>query len=538
MTDKTGTATVDGLDPDVYTVKEVYTPNGYTARTLTQNVTINYEEPTTLNFYHTIEALFTLTKTDAVSGLPLANATFRITKEDGTFVGDYTTNKSGHITITKLDAGTYNYVETKAPDGYVRDTVSHTFTVEDGKNVTLNVTNEPITDMSIRFIDAANGDPIYGVVMEIRDRNNNYIGRYTSNNMGRVELAKILNNGRYVLSILSVPSPYIMDAVPKTIDVKIGETTTVVWSLQRERGQVTIVTMAGEDSSMMNIRKNSPLPGALYRITNASGKFVSNVVGDSNGNAYTGALSVGTYYIQQIIAPTGWQLNSTRFAVNISEDNDNVRVEVYNKAANFQNKVTVNGPGSVLAGGEAQYYFTVENDSTSAMDGFFLHIKVPTNVMRTRTFYTGTFTGSATTYYLEYRTNAKGYRTLAYGLNSKSNYSYDISSQALGLQDGEYVTDIRMVFSTVVSGFKQSMAPTLYCYVLSTVIDYTEATMRAEVGGMAGSYSDFSNGGQWGSNTGSGVVGSGWTTGSDSFTTFVQGYAQNELPDELPKTGF
>ena len=38
------------------------------------------------------------------------------------------------------------------------------------------------------------------------------------------------------------------------------------------------------------------------------------------------------------------------------------------------------------------------------------------------------------------------YRVLAANLNSKSSYSYDMSSIALGLASGEYVTDIRMVF--------------------------------------------------------------------------------------------
>ena len=57
----------------------VYSLNGWTARTLTQTVTINYETPTTLNFYHTAKSALTVNKTDARTGNPLAGATFRIT---------------------------------------------------------------------------------------------------------------------------------------------------------------------------------------------------------------------------------------------------------------------------------------------------------------------------------------------------------------------------------------------------------------------------------------------------------------------------
>lgn len=539
VTDKTGVATVGSLAPDTYLVKEISTPGSYTALTLTQNCTITTGRYTTLTFYHTEKAYVTIKATEAVSGNPIYGATFVITTANGSYVGEYTTNKSGVVSVSRLSAGTYNIYQSNVPDGYVIDSLSRTFTVVDGEPTMIHYVNELLSGICVRFYDAETSAPIYGVVMEVRDKNNNYIGRFTSNNLGEVDLTDVLSAGRYVLAILSVPTPYEMDNVPKTIDVASGNTTTVRWALNKTPGQLTITTYSGEDNPMMNVRKNSTLPGAIYNIYNASGILVRTIVSDGTGNAYSGMLSAGTYYVQQMAAPMGWQVNAVRFAVNISANNDNVRVEVYNKAANYETYVRANGPASITAGEDATFYYVVENKSTCAMDNFFLHIKVPTDVMRTYTFHTGTFSGAATTYYVEYKTNMNDYRQLATGLNSKSNYGYDLSSQSLGLQAGEYVTDIRMVFAKAVSGFTQSMAPTLSCYVLTTVIGNTQATMRAEVGGMAGSYSDASNGGQFGSNTGSGTTTpSGWTTGSSEFTVWVIGCPQNELPDTLPKTGF
>lgn len=631
-TDASGVVTLDTLAPGVYVVKEVTVPQHYTARTLTQTVTITHDMPSTLNFYHVSEGILTVNKTDARTGKPLSGASFRITRANGDYVGDYTTDASGRIVISTLSAGTYHIAETKAPDGYLLDKTSRSFTIKNntplvldisneplsslrivntgaqdgspimgsrfkvqthsgepvgtyetnsaglidvslepgrysvyqlsvpdgykknesvwnitvsaGKNTVLEVENQKLSGIAVQVVDAQTGLGIYGVQMELKDQNSNYLGRFSTDNEGRIHLSEAMAAGRYSLSLYAVPHNYDKDSIPRTIVVETGKTTEVVWKLQGHQGQLTIVTYSGEDNAMMNIRKHSPLPGAVYQLTDAAGRTVGTITGDVNGYAYSGPLTVGTYYVQQIAAPTGWQLNPTRFAVTVSSTNDNIRVELYNRAANYQTKVTVNGSATAMAGADVRYYMTVANESTSAMSNFFLHVKVPTDGLRATTFYTGTYSGSATTYYLEYKTNMNGYRLLASGLNSHSNYSYGMSSQSLGLQSGEYVTDIRMVFSTVVPGMRSSQPASLSAYVLSTVQNGFNAIVRAECGATNGYYGNSSSGGTWGSSTGQtlspGVhaTDNGWVSSSSQFSTYIYGYFQNVVPGELPKTGY
>ena len=638
---KTVTSTADGtvvvadLNPGKYIVKEVIVPDGYTVRQAIQTVTITNEVAATIDFWHTTESTVTIVKTDAQTGVPLAGAHFRITNAAGEVVGDYTTNTSGRIVIASLAAGTYNITETKAPNGYVLDSTSKSFEVKDDKatlieltntsigsfrivdtckqdgkpiegavfridtyngefvgtyttniggiinlnlapgkytiyqtsvpngyvklddvwNVTvtagkdnlLEVKNERLSKIVIHMIDAESKAGLYGVELSIKDIKNNVVGSYRSDNEGNINLTGILDAGKYILSLKTVPNNYNKDEVPKTIEVKIGETTEVTWALRGHKGQVTIVTYAGEDNATMNIRKNTLIGGAIYQITTPNGKVVGNIQGDLNGQAYSGALSVGTYYFQQIVAPVGWQVNSTKFAVNVSSTNDNIRVEVYNKAANYATDISVSGTASAMPGGNVKYNFNVANNSTSAMANFFVHMKVPTDGMRAVTLYTGTYSGSATTYYVEYKTNMNGYRKLAENLNSKSSYSYGLSTQALGLQTGEYVTDIRMVFTSVVAGMKTATAASLNCYVLSTVPNGYQGIMRAECGALVGYYSNTSSGGQWGNSVGQSfmsnpavTVDNGWVTSSGQFITHVTApvYAQNSVPGTLPKTGY
>ena len=248
-------------------------------------------------------------------------------------VGNYTTSAAGIINVN-LDPGTYTIYQTYVKEGYVKNAEVWNVTIKAGVDQVLEVKNDKESSIVVHMVDAQTEAGIYGVELEIKDSKNNFVGRFRSDDSGNIYLTDVLTEGRYILNLLSVPTGYDKDSVPKTINVKTGETTEVTWKLQGHQGQVTIVTYSGEDSSLMNIRKNTVLSGAVYQITDTTGREVGRITGDVNGNAYTGSLSIGTYYVQQIVAPSGYQVNTSRFAVNVTNTNDNIRVEVYNKAAN------------------------------------------------------------------------------------------------------------------------------------------------------------------------------------------------------------
>ena len=625
-TDATGIINITDLTPDIYLIKEATVPDGYTAVTTSQKVTVTVNEATTITFYHTAQSALTVNLKDENTSEPLANGVFRVYKANGDLVGEYTTNASGQFVIATLPAGKYTVEQIKAPDGYVLDTTPKYVTIKDNQSVTLDVTNAIVTGLRIintceqtgkpiygntfkittydgklvgnyttntsgiinvtlqpgtytvyqtyvtdgyvlnsqsynvtikagvgstlevqnqqesriivRVVDKNTGKGIYNVNLEIKDSGNNYIGRFKTDNNGYIYLDDVLTAGRYKVTMISAPDGYVLDTVPKTIVVNVGKTTELTWKIEGKQGQVTIVTYAGEDSAMMQIRKNSKIPGAVYSITDASGRVVGTIQGDVNGEAHTGALSIGTYYIQQTTPPTGYQLNTGKLTVNVTSSNDNIRVEVYNRAAVYNMTVSAHGQATAVAGGQVKYYFSnIKNASTSNMNNFYISIKLPSDAMRAVRFDTGTF-NYQTYYNIQYKTNLTDWRTLAQGCNSKSNYNYDLSTRGLGLSNGEYVTDVRMVFPTVISGFAQSMSPTLLCQVLSTVPTGYQAQLRVEVGGQGASYGNSVSGG-WangGWNNGGNVSG-GWYTGAGSFTTYI--YGQNiNYPSRLPKTGY
>lgn len=531
-TDRSGTIVIPALKAGSYFIIELHPPLGYTENSTPRSVEIKDD----------VEAKITIIK-EKVTGLKIINTCsdtgdfiagnqFKVTTVDGTLIGNYTTNRVGEIYVN-LEPGEYLVYQTNTADGYKKNKELFNVTVKADVSTTLEVENQAISGITIKLIDAENRKGIYGVELEVKDGKNNSIGRYTTDNEGFVYLSEPLTEGRYKVAILSVPSGYTRDEVPKTIQVETGETTELVWELNGMHGQVVIATYTADDSVMMNIRKNTLINGAIYTITDASGNIVATVSGNINGLAYSGALPLGTYYVQQTTAPNGYLVNDTRVTVNVSEKNKDVRIEVYNKAGKNQSTVEVRGQAIALAGNQLKYYFTnVKNASNSDMENFYLHIKVPTDAVRASTLFTGTW-NTPTTYAIEYKTNIRDYQAFVSGLNSQSQYTYDLSSTALGLGVNEYVTDIRFVFSGVVAGFHENMAPTLYTTVLSTLPNGYFITLKTEVGGQ---------------------VNGAWYTGASQFTSTLQSYLipgypnyrpypwgpnyPVELPNNLPKTGY
>ena len=512
-----GQVIVPYLAPGEYRVYETSVPSGYILDPTPRKVIIRDDQPAVLDFINDMVSGLTIINTGAQSGAPIRGNRFKITKIDGTLIGNYVTDAMGRINV-ELQPGDYVVYQTYVVDGYEQDVNTYNVTVKANVRTTLEVQNDQLSAIRIRFVDQDDGTGIYNVKVEILDSRNNYIGTYSSDDSGYINLDKVLNAGSYKVRIVTVPSGYDKDTTTRTVTVKVGETTLITWKLSGTKGQIRIITLSETDSAAMNIRKSSRLSGAEYEILDARGKHVRTVLGMNNGEAFSGALPVGTYYIQQTGAPAGFLPNSARVTVNITKENKDVTITVYNAAGSYNLTVTAGGQAIGYAGMQTKFYFSgIRASSNIAMSNFYLHVRIPTDALRAGTLYTGTWNFSAA-YSIQYRTNLNDYRTLAYGLNSKSQYSYDLSTNGLALGVNEYVTDIRFVFANVPAGFHESIAPSLYCTVLPTVPSGYQYTVRCDIGGQ---------------------IGGTFYTGAGEFSALViNTIPVYPLPGTLPKTGY
>ena len=126
------------------------------------------------------------------------NTTFEIRKVNDELIDTVTTGKDGRVFVS-LEDGAYYAVETEAAEGFQVDPTPHYFEVEDGKTVSLTVTNKAFSGILIHKIDADTREGIYGVTFLLYDSNKNPIGQYTSDDRGYVYIDDLPSSGRYYL---------------------------------------------------------------------------------------------------------------------------------------------------------------------------------------------------------------------------------------------------------------------------------------------------------------------------------------------------
>ncbi|MCI6595545.1 MAG: Cna B-type domain-containing protein [Firmicutes bacterium] len=102
-----------------------------------------------------------LYKVDGQTGAKLQGAEFSLYKDNGEYVGSYTTDPNGGITVYNILYGSYYFTETKAPDGYTLDPTHVKFTLESA-------------EMNVKFSNTAAAVPtmLVGGIKTWNDNNN------------------------------------------------------------------------------------------------------------------------------------------------------------------------------------------------------------------------------------------------------------------------------------------------------------------------------------------------------------------------------
>lgn len=127
-----------------------------------------------LGYEYTPTGTVSLSKTSANTGITsgnscysLAGAVYGIYSDAGCSaqVTTLTTDAGGNAAAVSLNAGTYYYKELTAPAGYALDSSVQSFTVTDGQNTALSVSDTPTNDptlITLKKIDSVTGEAAQG----------------------------------------------------------------------------------------------------------------------------------------------------------------------------------------------------------------------------------------------------------------------------------------------------------------------------------------------------------------------------------------
>ena len=514
-TDKEGMVYVSNLADGYYTVTETEGLEGYHWDKEPKTVEVKSGKQTIVEVENQPYSGLVIEKRSSRTDEPISGVEFLVTKLNGEQIGYYKTDSSGLIVIEGLENGRYLVKETKAAGGYIQDNEAKEVEIRDGQRTTLKVTNDPASSVLIRKIDSVTKQGIEGVKFLLYDADNEPIGQFESDDQGYIWIRKELPEGKYKLREIEPAPGYLSDNSVKTFYVQKGRTTEITWENTMEAGQIVITKRSSEYNELTGLPAGSPLSGAVFEIYNTTGNLVDKIVSDSRGIAGSKGLPTGVYVIKEVSAPRYYALNTRELMAEIRHSGDIVRFEVLNGSISLDLTVQKKGPNSASPGQTLKYdIYEVENGSSGALESFYIHDRIPTDATRALKIVTGTY--SERMYYkITYKTNYRDYRTLADNLLTKNSYEYSLHPNALGLANGEYVTDVRLEFPKASPGFKMLEDMSVYCQVMPSIPKDYRIINRADVGGRYGNE---------------------WESANTSWNTTV--WAAPTPTVKLPKTGY
>ena len=510
-TDANGEIRISGVTGTIV-VKETKTIDGYTIDPAgqTQTVVVNPSDTQTLTFYNDpiggVE-IIKVNEADRTERIP--NTTFEIRKVDDELIDTVTTGEDGRVFLALKD-GAYYAVEIEAGEGFQVDPTPHYFEVEDGKTVTLTVTNKAFSGILIHKIDASTREGIYGVTFLLYDADKNPIGQYTSDDRGYVYISDLPGSGRYYLRELENEG-YIVDEQLKTVYVMDGATTEITWENTAITGQIQIVKKSADYNPTNGLPAGTLLEGAVFEIYDKAGNLVDTIKSDSRGLAVSKQLPLSRYSVREVKAPANYGINEEVLTAYLEYEGQILRFEVTNKSLSTGVAITKTGPKEVVSGQPVNYTFSgIANTSNVRLDSFYWRDTLPAQV-RLEQVVTGTYNFPGT-YKITYRVNGGEYQTLADNLSTAQNYTLAASPAALGLATNERVTEIMFVFGQAPGGFAQVEKPMLKCTAVSCLAAGSSFVNIADVGGL---YNDQ------------------WVQAISRWVTTVYG-----KPTPLPRTGY
>lgn len=539
-----GSYTFPSMDPGWYVITETKAPDGYVINEAakTQKVEVKAGMIATLTFQHSKIFGLQIRSTVSGTGAGLAGVTYKITTLDNVAVATVTSDAAG-IAFNALQPGWYVVTPGTAPAGYsFTDTMPKNVEVKGDGLTVVDFTLTQAASMRIKVIDGTTGAGIYNVRVQLKNSAGECIKEYYTNDQGYINLDVNVSAGGYLIEMISAPEGYIVDKMPHTIEANSGSTTEIVYKLFKEGGQIQVVVTSADANKMLDLPAGTPLEGAVFEIENPDTyQIVGQMISDSRGIAASGALPIGRYTVKMVNAPAYYAVNSTfNSEVRIKVNNDVVREAVTVKSANLKVNVSQKTNATAKAGSTIRVdVLTANNASDTRLNNFFLHIKVPTDAARIVSINPGTW-NSAVWYTISYKTTARDYTQIGAKLSSENNYTFDLSTQSLGLMPGEYVTDVRFEFGTVPAGFAMKTKTTYGLYIQGVPNGY-KMLSRIEAGGATGQV-------QLTTNTNvatpglNALPGGGQPTVGQSSSQWVTGTAMSTVTitnkGKLPKTGY
>ena len=329
-----GTILITGLEANkAIIVTETKAPDGFAIDTKPQTITTIAGKTVQLTFANAPYGKLVIEKRDAQTNELLPGAEFRVTTAAGCEVGQngvigdttltsngiFRTGADGKITISNLRPGNYIITEIKAPDGYLIDDPTRNVTVTSGDTQTIVFKDTKPGGLIIEKRDSVTKEPLAGATFKVTTSDGRFVaqdggatstnGLYTTDANGQIHIVD-LDPDTYVVTEVTAPDGYLMDAPSQTVKIEKNDTQTLTF-YDTPLGGLTIVKVDSESGKR--------LEGAKIEVAKMNGEIVGTYVTDKLGVIQLPDLDDGWYQLTEIKAPKGYLLDSTPQKVEVKK---------------------------------------------------------------------------------------------------------------------------------------------------------------------------------------------------------------------------
>ena len=381
VTGKTGIVTVgtDGMVtiPNLavnrtYELTETKAPAGYVLDKTVHKVTLTSAQANkvvTVTIDNVAQkGAIKIVKQDKDSKKRLTGAEFQWKDTVTGKTGIVTVGIDGTITIPNLSVNrTYEITETKAPTGYVLDKTVHKVTLTTAQaNKTVTVTVDNVAQKgSIKIVkqDKDSKKRLTGAEFQWKDTVTGKTGIVTVGIDGTITIPNLSVNRTYEITETKAPTGYVLDKTVHKVTLTSAQANKVVTVTVDNVAQFGSIQIIKTDR-----QTGKRLAGAVFEWKDTTNGYTSRIVTDKNGIAKVSGLSVNrTYELKEVIAPSGYHLDSTIKKVELTTAyaNKTLSVNMYDLAKRGNLKLVKQDKDSRkrLAGAQFRWRDTVNGNT-------------------------------------------------------------------------------------------------------------------------------------------------------------------------------
>ena len=325
-TDENGEILISGLEPGVYSVKELDTTSDHISDPVERHVELFPGKTSTIILENDIRPNLTVVKRDADTGESVPDTVFLVEAADGHSVDEIKTRADGTATLENLLPGVYEVTEKSVPAPYLLDAPSQMVTLYPNRNHTVYFENHKKPTLTIQKVDSITGSPIQGAKFQVWYGSNgtdtgelNDLGTYFTDASGQIVLEG-LRDGWYKVTELE-PAPGFTIKEPATQEFYItgGRDRTVTF----QNVPLNAIVVEKYDSVT-----GEALGGATFQLrylggaSGTGGTVIGQKVTSANGMAIWTGLKPGSYIVEEVDPADGYSIIQSSETVYLADNGE------------------------------------------------------------------------------------------------------------------------------------------------------------------------------------------------------------------------